>query len=180
MTKKVFFDTDCISSFFRIDQRNIIEELFDARIVFPEEVYEELSNPRVPHLKAQADIMLRNGTATKEAIVVGSSEYIIFKKLTDPLNRPMIGRGEGAAIALAYTKGGILASNNMRDVARYVKEYNLEHYTTLNILMLAEEKGVLLEEECISIWRAMKHNGIRLPEGEYLENKEIESIMTSI
>lgn len=37
MTKKVFFDTDCISSFFRIGQRNIIEDLFNARIVFPEE-----------------------------------------------------------------------------------------------------------------------------------------------
>lgn len=54
MTKKVFFDTDCISSFFRIGQRNIIEDLFNARIVFPEEVYEELSHPRVSCLKKQA------------------------------------------------------------------------------------------------------------------------------
>lgn len=38
MTKKVFFDTDCISSFFRIGQRNIIEDLFNARIVFPERI----------------------------------------------------------------------------------------------------------------------------------------------
>lgn len=173
MTKKVFFDTDCISSFFRVGERNIIEELFHARIVFPEEVYEELSNPRVPHLKKQADLMFQSGAATMESILVGSSEYLVFKQLTDVLNPPVIGKGEAAAIALAYTKGGILASNNMRDIARYVRKYNLEHYTTLRILMLAEEKGLLCELECESIWRAMKNNGIRLPEGSYNDNKQI-------
>lgn len=43
MTKRVFFDTDCISSFLWVDERNVIEELFNARIVIPEEVYEEIS-----------------------------------------------------------------------------------------------------------------------------------------
>lgn len=171
MTKNVFFDTDCISSFFKVRQRNIIEELFNARIVFPEEVYEELSNPKVPHLKKQADEMINNGTATIESIAVGSNAFIIFRKLTDPFNKPMIGNGEGAAIALAYTNGGILASNNLKDVARYVKEYKLEHYTSLTILILAEEQGLLEELECEHIWRSMKRNGIMLPEGSYAENK---------
>ncbi len=176
MTKKVFFDTDCISSFFKVGERNIIEDLFNARIVFPEEVYEELSNPKVPYLKKQADELIENGTATIEAIMVGSNAYIIFRKLTHPFNNPMIGKGEGAAIALAYTKNGILASNNLKDVARYVKEYNLEHYTSLNILVMAEEKGLLSDLECESIWREMKMKGIRLPEGTYAENKEARAL----
>ena len=172
MTKKVFFDTDCISSFMRIGERNVIEELFNARIVIPEEVYEELSNPRVPHLKKQVDEMIVNGFAVVQPIEVGSSEYIIFNKLTDPLNKPIIGRGEGAAIAQAYISSGILASNNLRDVKKYVEEYNLAHYTTLDILILAEEQGVLCDLECESIWRAMKQNGITLPEGSYQEHKK--------
>ena len=171
MTKKVFFDTDCISSFMRVNERNVIEELFDARIVIPEEVYEELSNPRVPHLKQQTDDMIANGHAQVESIEVGSSAYIIFSKLTNPMNRPIIGRGEGAAIAQAYTESGILASNNLRDVKKYVEEYKLEHYTTLDILRMAEEREILCESECESIWREMKRKGISLPEGSYPENK---------
>ena len=58
MTKRVFFDTDCISSFMWVGGKNIIEELFDARIVIPEQVYEELSNPKVQHLKEQTDEMI--------------------------------------------------------------------------------------------------------------------------
>lgn len=176
MTKKVFFDTDCISSFFKIGQRNIIEELFDARIVIPEKVYEELSHPRVPHLKKQVDEMLANGAATKESIDVGSNAYYYFKILTSPTNIPMIGKGEGAAMAMAIAEGGILASNNMKDVARFVKQYNIEHYTSLKILMLAEERGILCELECESIWRAMKQHHIRIPEGTYVENKQFMSI----
>lgn len=41
MTKKVFFDTDCISSFLWVNERNVIEELFNARIVIPEESSEK-------------------------------------------------------------------------------------------------------------------------------------------
>ena len=172
MTKKVFFDTDCISSFMWVNERNVIEVLFDARIVIPEEVYEELSNPRVPHLKRQTDEMIAGGHAEIESIEVGSSAYIIFNKLTNPFNRPIIGRGEGAAIAQAYTGSGILASNNLKDVKKYVDEYKLEHYTTLDILKMAEMRGMLCESECESIWREMKQKGIRLPEGSYLANKE--------
>ncbi len=51
MTDKLFFDTDCISSFLWVDGTNIITELYDGRIVLPEPVYNELSNPCVPHLK---------------------------------------------------------------------------------------------------------------------------------
>ena len=173
MTKRVFFDTDCISSFLWVDERNVIEELFNARIVIPEEVYEELSNPRVPHLKEQTDKMIANGHATVDAIEEGSSAFIIFNKLTNIQNRPIIGKGEGAAIALAYTGSGILASNNLRDVKKYVKEYRLEHYTTLDILIMAEEKGILCETECESIWREMKQKGIMLPTGSYDENKSL-------
>lgn len=105
---------------------------------------------------------------------MGSNAFIVFRKLTNPYNRLVIGKGEGAAIALAYTEGGILASNNLRDVARYVEEYGIEHYTSLRILIMAEEQGLLSNLECESIWRAMKQNGIKLPEGNYEDNKRRE------
>ena len=173
MTKNVFFDTDCISSFLWVNERNVIETLFSARIVIPEEVYEELSNPGVPHLKKQTDDMIEAGHATVEPIEEGTSAFFIFNKLTNLQNKPIIGKGEGAAIAQAYTGSGILASNNLRDVKKYVEEYHLEHYTTLDILIMSEEREVLCESECESIWREMKQKGIMLPAGTYNENKRL-------
>ncbi len=35
----------------------------------------------------------------------------------------------------------------MKDVARYVDEYKLVHYTSLKILMMAEEQNRLIKQE---------------------------------
>lgn len=36
MTNSLFFDTDCLSSFLRINDTNILHELYGGRIVLPE------------------------------------------------------------------------------------------------------------------------------------------------
>lgn len=171
MTKKIFFDTDCISAFLWVNGINLVEELFRCDIVFPQQVYDELSNPVVPHLKAEVDKMITRGSAKVEDILVGSSEFIIYRKLTSIHNPVVIGKGESAAIAMAYVNHGILASNNLKDVSAYVSEYQLEHMTTLDIMILAEERGIASELELESLWREMKRKHILLPSGSYVENK---------
>lgn len=172
MTKRVFFDTDCISSFMWVGEKSIIEELFGARIVIPEQVYEELSNPKVKHLKDQTDEIIGAGKATIGSIELGSSEYYVYREMTEFPAKPIIGKGEAAAIALAYVNNGIVASNNLKDVSKYVKKYELNHVTTLGILVMAEEKGIISGHQCESIWRHMKRKQIRLPEGSYFDNKK--------
>lgn len=171
MTKRVFFDTDCISSFMWVGEKNIIEELFDVRIAIPEQVYEELSNPKVSHLKEQTDGLIKTGKATIESIELGSSAFLVYRKMTEFPAKPIIGKGEAAAIALAYVNNGILASNNLKDVSKYVEQYELDHITTLDILIMAEEKGIVSNLQCESIWRHMRRKHIRLPEGSYISNK---------
>ena len=72
MTDKLFFDTDCISSFLWVDETNIITELYGGRIVLPEPVYNELSNPCVPHLKQRMDILLNARSAEVKIILEGT------------------------------------------------------------------------------------------------------------
>ena len=48
-TKKVIFDTDCLSSFLWVSKEDIFLELFKGLIVIPDEVYEVLS--KVEYLK---------------------------------------------------------------------------------------------------------------------------------
>lgn len=171
MTEKVFFDTDGISAFMWAHEVNVIAELFGPNIVFPGEVYDELSNPVVPQLKAMADELISSGVAKVVRIEFGSSEYIVLRGLSEDNNGPIIGKGESAAIALAYVNKGIMASNNLKDIAPYIKKYGLINMTSLDIFKLAEERGIIEECEAESIWREMKRRGIMLPPGSYTENK---------
>ena len=66
-TKKVIFDTDCLSSFLWVNEENIILDLFDGLIVIPDDVYEELS--KVKSLKEKIDKLIKNNKITTKSIL---------------------------------------------------------------------------------------------------------------
>ena len=160
LTEPLFFDTDCISAFLWVDNESILSKLFPGRIIIPKEVYDELSHPgvnRIKGLKAQVDLMLQSGDAAIETIITGTDAYALYCKLTnnpDPGHK-IIGRGEAASISLARERSGILASNNLKDVAVYVEEFGLKHMTTGDIMKLAFDKGYINEQQGNVIWANM-------------------------
>lgn len=157
MTEPLFFDTDCLSAFLWINDQSLLAKLYPGRIVIPAQVYSELSNPAIPHLKARIDVMLQNKDARIESIQTDSKEYDLYTKLisTDNPEHKAIGRGEAAAITFAKERNGILASNNLRDVAFYVSEFHLQHKTTGDILKEALEKGLITESQGNQLWQNM-------------------------
>ena len=66
-----------------------------------------------------------------------------------------IGKGEASVIALAKCNNGIVASNNLKDISRYIKEYDLELLTTGDILVAAYKKDLIDEIEGNEIWKKM-------------------------
>ncbi len=56
---------------------------------------------------------------------------------------------------MAKEKRGILASSNLRDIAVYVKEYNLVHKTTGAIMKEALEKKMITEADENQLWQNM-------------------------
>lgn len=118
-TESLFFDTDCLSAFLWIHEESILAKLYPERIVIPEQVYMELSNPCVSHLKQRVDLLINSHQARRESIPLGSTAYDLYYKLAyKPDNRHMIvGKGEAAAISLAKINNGILASNNFADIS---------------------------------------------------------------
>lgn len=48
-----------------------------------------------------------------------------------------------------------MASNNLKDIALYVKELGLRHITTGDILIEAFEKDLITEAEGNTIWASM-------------------------
>lgn len=132
MIEKIFFDTDCLSAFLWVGSENILVKLYGGKIVLPKQVYRELSHPRTPQLKQKVDTLDQNGDIAIGTFEVGTEEYELYYEL---ISKPKagfkaIGKGEAAAIALTKMRGGVLASNNMRDTQKYVIKYRLEHITT--------------------------------------------------
>lgn len=169
MTDSLFFDTDCISAFLWVRNESLLAQLYPGRIVIPRPVYDELSNPRIVHLKVRIDALVSAGQARIVEIIVGTQEYNMFYKLTvEPdKGQKLIGKGEAASIALAKENGGIVASNNLSDIGDYVKEFQLKHITTGDILVEAYNKGLITENEGNNIWASMLAKQRKLGTGSF-------------
>ena len=171
MTNKLFFDTDCLSSFLWVKEANVLLKLYPGRIVIPKQVYDELSNPSIPHIKRIVNqLCLRGDISTKE-ILTNTEEFNLYYELAviPPKGEKIIGKGEAAAIALAKTYDGIIASNNLKDISKYVKKYNLEHVATGDILVAALNKGYIDETTGNQIWSNMIAKRRMLPTSTFTE-----------
>ncbi|HBE04976.1 MAG TPA: hypothetical protein DCY85_00625 [Firmicutes bacterium] len=157
MTESLFFDSDCISAFLWVGHENLLVKLYPGRIVIPKTVYDELSYPGIAHLKARVDALLLGGQAQIMTIDADTEAYELYYQLTvkPEAGHMVIGKGEAASIALAKQNGGIVASNNLKDIAPYIAEMGLKHMTTGDILLAALEKGYITEAQGNRLWSAM-------------------------
>ncbi len=169
MTSKLFFDTDCISSFLWVNKENILLKLYPERIVLPQQVFDELSNPSIPHINRKVNHLISDGNIKTHRIYTDTEEFKLYYQLAmAPAEGEMIiGKGEAAAISLAKTYEGIIASNNLKDISKYVRKYDLEHVTTGDILVAALNKGYIDETMGNQIWSNMLAKKRRLPEPSF-------------
>ena len=157
LTEPLFFDTDCLSAFLWVKNESILARLYPGRVIIPREVYSELSNPCVSHLKTRIDALISAGDAKLQDIIVGTPAYDFYRKLTAKPdgNHKIIGHGEAAAITLAKENCGIVASNNLRDISVYIQELGLLHKTTGDILKDALNAGIISISHGETIWSNM-------------------------
>ena len=157
LTESFFFDTDCLSAFLWVGNESILPQLYPGKIVIPKPVYTELDRPSISHLKARVDALVAANLVTIQEIAVGSDEYETYYQLTEEPTRghKIIGSGEAASLALAKYYGGIVASNNLRDILTYITEFALKYTTTADILVDAYERGFITESQGNTIWSNM-------------------------
>ncbi len=171
MTDKLFFDTDCISAFLWVKEENILFKLYPGKIILPKPVFNELTNPSIPHIKRRANQLCLNGDVTTKEILVNTEEYKLYYGLaiSPSKSERIIGKGEAAAIALAKTYNGIIASNNLKDISKYVEKYELKHITTGRILVAALNEGYIDEHIGNQIWTNMISKRRMLPTPTFTE-----------
>lgn len=169
MTETYFFDTDCISAFLWVRNESILARLYPGKIVLPTQVYDEIK--AVPPLLHRVDTMKTAGLITVQSIDYGTDEYKDYRELaiSPPSGETIIGKGEAAAIALTKKNNGVLASNNLRDIKKYVEKYNLKHITTGDILVEALNQGIITETDGNTIWANMIAKQRMLPTATFTE-----------
>ena len=157
MTNSLFFDDDGLSAFLWIGKENLLTMLYPGQVVIPRQVYVEFSAPTIPQLKSRIDVLLSNNQISIADIQVGTEIFDLYYQLAvEPKNGyKIIGKGEAAAIVLTKFYDGILASNNLSDITYYIKEFNLKHITTAEILNEAFERGYISEIDGNKLWSAM-------------------------
>ena len=162
-TDLTFFDTDCLSSFLWVKEETIILNIFTGRIVIPKVVLDELSS--VEHLYNKLQNYIQQGRVAVEDISINDEAYKYYEKFTLNPDKGyrIIGNGEAAVLALAKTKNGIAASNNLSDIKKYIEDLNIKHVTTADILHEALKRGLINEEKGNQIWQKMIMKKRKMP-----------------
>ncbi|CVY61700.1 Uncharacterised protein [Streptococcus pneumoniae] len=81
MTSRVFIDADCISVFLWVGTEHLLEKLYSGKIVIPQEVYDEINIPTIPHLKSRIDQLVAKGSAEIVSIDIGTEEYALYREM---------------------------------------------------------------------------------------------------
>jgi len=169
----IIFDTDCLSSFLWIRRFDILRNLFKDNIVVPGLVLDELSNlRRFSHHRWVPD-MLQEYVARGEITLTEMASLSVvadeYARLTNIDSLRPMGAGEAAVLALVRFEGGTVASNNLTDIRRYCDEHALELISSDDILCLAVERGMVTENEGVTIWEDMIAHKQKLPSYGFVE-----------
>lgn len=156
--KKILLDSDVIRHFIKGDRLLELPKIFPNRLVVLRNVKEELCRSK--------------------NLVVIVTNFIAFSKIEEmdfPTNDKQVlkayaeliaegrGDGESSIMAVARYHKHIIASSNLKDIKFYCAEFEITYLTTMDILVLALEQGVLTEAECDFFIYKVKSSGSKLP-----------------
>lgn len=90
-----------------------------------------------------------------------------------------MGKGEAAALSMAtHSKcEASVASNNLSDIAEYVKANNIDLWTTARIIYTCEIEKIMKKDKAEKLWKKMVEDKEKLPSSsyeKYLEKMKVE------
>lgn len=154
-SKSVLLDADVIIHFYKGGKLGQLPEIVKPLgLCLLQRVYNEL---RTSDLKSYLDKM----TAFKlisEANVEGNTD--IYTETIQLSAR--LGIGESACLAYARFNGDVIASSNLSDIKSYCQEHNIEYLTTMDLLAIALEKGIMSVDVCNSFIMEVSRKGSKL------------------
>ncbi len=171
MSKKnepnILLDADVFRHFLNGNRIHQLSVIFPNRFVMLDKVKYELCRSKglvthVTHFLTMFKIPVLSFPTKGEII----KEYAMLIK--------KFGEGESACMAVARFENEFIASSNLKDIKVYCTQYGIKYYTTMDLLIEAMNKKIMIEEECNQFIADVKAKGSRLPCNtikEYLEMK---------
>ncbi|MCD7926133.1 MAG: hypothetical protein LUI85_16195 [Bacteroides sp.] len=163
--KVILVDSDVISHFIATGNINRLTDiLFPHALFIVENVYREATfHPTDSKRKQKVDEWIHNYPVCR--VSFPSYNMNIFKEFYRlKKESPLLGDGERACMSIARFGHEVIASSNFRDVADYCNTNGIEYIGTLDILVIAMQKGIYTEIECNHfIAEAIRLNDARFP-----------------
>jgi len=167
--KLILLDTDVISHFISGGQFAILPSIFKNKKVMLDLVANELRASK--KFRNYIDNVIRSGFI-KEINFQGNKEVVLeYAKLIKTF-----GKGESACMAYCKFNKDILASSNLKDIAKYCENNGITYLTTMDFLAEALKANQLTEQECNEFIRNLKSAGSKLPVdtiADYLQNYKV-------
>lgn len=173
--KPIFYDSDVLICFLKINEIEILKELF-SKVIISKNVKEELTNVNAPKNEVnEINRLIEEKFIEVVEIEVLSSEYSYYKCMINGFwsNGEKLGFGESSAMALAISNNGIVASNNLKDVSDICDNFNIPIITSSLIVSFSFELGSNSKNRIKDIWnKIIKNTNKKLPKkifDEYYE-----------
>ena len=163
-SKVILVDCDLLSHFISNNcLADLPKILSPHRCTIIDYVYLEISVH--PLRKAFVDNLINSGDFDKKPFpnsdIAIKQEFALIKA-----KNHLIGDGERACMAVAKHNKNIIASSNFKDVAPYCIANEILYLGTLDILLIAVNKGIYDEARCDTfIQVAVTNNKARFPKG---------------
>ena len=151
--KPHILDTDFISSFAWADSIYLLEKLYFEKMIMLDIVKEELTRipNRIPHIWERIKPAIGRGNIIE--LSISPLDERIVKEYSLLRKTGKLGSGEAAVMAYARFHGGIVCSNNIRDVKHYCLRNNLSFCTVALSMFQAYKQGLIDREKGNSIWQ---------------------------
>lgn len=181
--KQLFVDTDCLSCFLYTNKGSLIQKLFpNYQIMIPHAVATEMEanrkflskNLKKKKLIRSYDFALdHNYFQVMDDFDSESDEFYLVMQLTGKGydGGPSIGIGESQVIAAAFFQGGVIASNNLRDINYYTNKLRIKNWTASDLLYKAYNEKIEDEETISTIWNNLIDAGYKMPTSTFQEFK---------
>lgn len=150
-TKPVFFISDVLSNFIKFNKIDLLKNMFN-KIIIPPIVQDELNHN--PLYVDCLNNLIKEGFIEIRDIKVFSDEFELFIKFVNSTDY-YIGDSEATVLALTIKNDGIIVGDNLKDLSKYIKEFDLSYLTTVNILHKSVEMNNLSLNEANKIWNEM-------------------------
>jgi len=166
---KILLDCDVIIHFLKGEKILELPQIFPGRFILLDKVYKELLK-RNSNVLAIGVFLAQTGipVLAMPSDNVIAKEYFSLKKIMDD--------GEAACLSVAKHCKEYVASSNITQIEKYCRDNDIVFYTTMDLLLEAEQKGIMTEPECDVFIGKVKSKSSKLPCNTIKEYKTMKGI----